>query len=177
MQWTLVKNFLFCFLCFLVALCAWVPAGPGKRGHLPSSGNVQARLASITTFLFAQKEPNSLSPNTIHRLKLRLWLGLRPVSHRGAYSILISDRPSSCIEMGRFVAQRRKQGREGRREWREKKGMGGKKRVRTEDGQERKGLDIAHPCKNSYGCWWLCVQFHNKWRNYLVGDWAQGQGT
>jgi len=127
MQWTLVKNFLFCFLCFLVALCAWVPAGPGKRGHLPSSGNVQARLASITTFLFAQKEPNSLSPNTIHRLKLRLWLGLRPVSHRGAYSILISDRPSSCIEMGRFVAQRRKQGREGRREWREKKGMGREK--------------------------------------------------
>jgi len=47
------------------------PAGMGKGGTYPPE-NVQARLALITIFWFAQKEPKSLSLDRFHRLKIDL---------------------------------------------------------------------------------------------------------
>ena len=104
------------------------------------AGGGRARFTSVTTFLFAQKKPKSLTPNTIDRLKLRLWPGLRPVARWG--STQRSRRPTNWIETGRLAAQRGQQGGQGEqqdgiRELRGIKGRGGKRTVR--DGKGRVG--------------------------------------
>jgi len=42
----------------------------GKRALASTSKNIKARLASVIAFSFAQKEPESLSPDTINQCKI-----------------------------------------------------------------------------------------------------------
>ena len=100
-------------------------AGRGKKVHL-SLENVKARLASVTTFRFAQKEPKSLPPDTFHEL-MRLLA-------TGRTALLRSPDPLAAFKEA--ASQREGEGkvnREGRKETRGERENGRKRESRWKD--------------------------------------------
>jgi len=129
----------------------------GQEGAQFSLDNVQARLASITTFWFTQKRSKSLPPATFHRLNFKLHLNAseaRALSRTPLGELTSLPRSLAGLKEGLLCGGRKGRGGARRRGKRggEEKGRGNNdlKERGEEEGEKRKGLDFSH-CKNSAG--------------------------